>query len=170
MVQESLGREPFVWAKGSLCVHHRIPFDAKLLFRHFLPPYNLASLQQAPLVYDSKVAMQKYPVQDIYPAVFPAHAVLMPKEQGNLGQYTAELFAQTINKLKGKVTILFITHQLPKGLAVDEAILLGKETTTKNQVNTNGEEKVETWKNQKFGRNSQINGVWANPILADTPK
>jgi subfamily B ATP-binding cassette protein HlyB/CyaB len=29
--------------------------------------------------------------------------------------------------LKGKVTILFITHQIPKGLQVDEAILLGKE-------------------------------------------
>lgn len=28
--------------------------------------------------------------------------------------------------LKGKVTILFITHQLPKGLQVDEAVVLGK--------------------------------------------
>jgi ATP-binding cassette, subfamily B, bacterial HlyB/CyaB len=33
----------------------------------------------------------------------------------NLDQQTAEHFAQTVNKLKGKVTILFITHQLPKG-------------------------------------------------------
>ena len=62
----------------------------------------------------------------------------------NLDQHTAEQFAQTINKLKGKVTILFITHQLPKGLAVDEAILLGKETTTENQANLNNEEMVET--------------------------
>jgi len=31
-----------------------------------------------------------------------------------------------VNKLKGKVTILFITHQLPKGLNVDEAVMLGK--------------------------------------------
>ena len=65
----------------------------------------------------------------------------------NLDQHTAELFAQTINKLKGKVTILFITHQLPKGLAVDEAILLGKDaadTATEDQVNANSEEKVET--------------------------
>ena len=68
----------------------------------------------------------------------------MPKEQGNLGQYTAEQFAKAINKLKGKVNTLFITHQLPKGLAVDEAILLGKETTTENQVNANSEGKVET--------------------------
>jgi subfamily B ATP-binding cassette protein HlyB/CyaB len=32
---------------------------------------------------------------------------------------TAEHFAQTINALKGKVTMLFITHGLPKGLQVD---------------------------------------------------
>jgi len=38
----------------------------------------------------------------------------------NLDQQTAELFAQTINRLKGKVTMLFITHQVPKGLQVDE--------------------------------------------------
>lgn len=45
----------------------------------------------------------------------------------NLDQQTAEHFAQTVNKLKGKVTILFITHQFPKGLNVDEAVILGKE-------------------------------------------
>jgi len=45
----------------------------------------------------------------------------------NLDQQTAEHFAQTVNKLKGKVTILFITHQLPKGLQVDEAVILGKD-------------------------------------------
>ncbi|MGB7815959.1 MAG: ATP-binding cassette domain-containing protein [Methylotenera sp.] len=44
----------------------------------------------------------------------------------NLDQQTTEQFAQTVNKLKGKVTILFITHQLPKGLQVDEAVILGK--------------------------------------------
>ena len=45
----------------------------------------------------------------------------------NLDQQTAEYFAQTVNKLKGKVTIIFITHQLPKGLQVDEAVILGKD-------------------------------------------
>jgi subfamily B ATP-binding cassette protein HlyB/CyaB len=61
----------------------------------------------------------------------------------NLDQHTAEQFAQTINQLKGKVTILFITHQIPKGLMVDEAILLGKETTTGNQASANSEEKAD---------------------------
>ena len=62
----------------------------------------------------------------------------------NLDQHTAEQFAQTVNRLKGKVTILFITHQLPKGLHVDEAILLGKETADKNATKNNNEEKVDT--------------------------
>ncbi len=38
----------------------------------------------------------------------------------NLNQHTAEHFARTINKLKGRVTILFITHHVPRGLQVDE--------------------------------------------------
>lgn len=38
---------------------------------------------------------------------------------------TAEQFAQTINALKGKVTMLFITHGLPKGLKVDAVFRLG---------------------------------------------
>lgn len=42
----------------------------------------------------------------------------------NIDPQTAESFAQTINKLKGKVTIIFITHQLPRGLQVDEVIKL----------------------------------------------
>ena len=32
---------------------------------------------------------------------------------------TAEAFAKTINGLRGKVTMLFITHGLPRGLKVD---------------------------------------------------
>jgi subfamily B ATP-binding cassette protein HlyB/CyaB len=44
----------------------------------------------------------------------------------NLDQQTAEHFARTINTLKGKVTMIFITHQIPKGLQVDEVIALGE--------------------------------------------
>jgi len=40
---------------------------------------------------------------------------------------TAEHFAQTINSLRGKVTMLFITHGLPKGLHVDAVYRLGAE-------------------------------------------
>ena len=62
----------------------------------------------------------------------------------NLDQQTAEHFAQTVNKLKGKVTILFITHQLPKGLLVDEAVVLGKtEVIQANNHNTTVVNKAE---------------------------
>jgi len=40
---------------------------------------------------------------------------------------TAEQFARTINALKGKVTMLFITHGLPKGLQVDAVFRLGTQ-------------------------------------------
>lgn len=40
---------------------------------------------------------------------------------------TAEHFAQTINALKGKVTMLFITHGLPRGLKVDGVFRLGPQ-------------------------------------------
>jgi subfamily B ATP-binding cassette protein HlyB/CyaB len=42
-----------------------------------------------------------------------------------LDQQTTELFVQTINRLKGKVMMLFITHQVPKGLQVDEIVNMG---------------------------------------------
>ena len=44
----------------------------------------------------------------------------------NLDQQTAEHFAQTINTLNGKVTMRFITHQVPKGLRVDEVFEFGE--------------------------------------------
>jgi subfamily B ATP-binding cassette protein HlyB/CyaB len=43
----------------------------------------------------------------------------------SLDSQTSEHFAQTINQLKGKVSILFITHALPKALKVDEVVRLG---------------------------------------------
>lgn len=43
----------------------------------------------------------------------------------SLDQQTAEHFAQTINQLKGRVTMLFITHALPKNLAVDGITRIG---------------------------------------------
>jgi subfamily B ATP-binding cassette protein HlyB/CyaB len=42
-----------------------------------------------------------------------------------LDQHTAEHFAKTVNSLKGKVTMIFITHQIPKGLQVDEVLSFG---------------------------------------------
>jgi subfamily B ATP-binding cassette protein HlyB/CyaB len=43
-----------------------------------------------------------------------------------------------VNRLKGKVTMLFIAHQLPKGLQTDGAITLGERVKRMNVV---GEER-----------------------------
>ena len=51
--------------------------------------------------------------------------LIFDEATSNLDHQTAEQFAATINKLKGKVGMLFITHQLPKGLQVDQTIRLG---------------------------------------------
>jgi len=56
----------------------------------------------------------------------------------NLDQQTAERFSLTVNRLKGHVTIVFIAHQLPKGLAVDEVITLGAEKATQIRVVDDG--------------------------------
>jgi len=52
--------------------------------------------------------------------------LIFDEATANLDAHTAEHFAKTINKLKGQVTMLFIAHQLPKGLQVDEVVTLGQ--------------------------------------------
>ncbi len=56
----------------------------------------------------------------------------------NLDQHTAEHFARTINKLKGQVTMIFITHQIPRGLQVDEVIELGTNATRQMEIVEDG--------------------------------
>jgi subfamily B ATP-binding cassette protein HlyB/CyaB len=38
---------------------------------------------------------------------------------------TAEAFARTINQLKGKVTMIFVSHMLPRSLHIDEIFVIG---------------------------------------------
>ena len=73
-----------------------------------------------------KINLSPFPPSPFPPLVFD-------EATSNLDQPTSEAFAKTINKLKGKVTILFITHQLPKGLKVDDAVILGKQQEQKMQ-------------------------------------
>ena len=46
----------------------------------------------------------------------------------NLDPATAERFASTVNTLKGKVSIIFITHRIPKSLNAERSIILGNQT------------------------------------------
>jgi ATP-binding cassette, subfamily B, bacterial HlyB/CyaB len=48
--------------------------------------------------------------------------LIFDEATSNLDVATAEHFCTTINQLKGRVTMLFITHALPKTLHVDEIV------------------------------------------------
>jgi subfamily B ATP-binding cassette protein HlyB/CyaB len=51
--------------------------------------------------------------------------LIFDEATSSLDAATAEQFAKTVNRFKGKVTMFFIAHQLPKGLQVDRVITLG---------------------------------------------
>jgi subfamily B ATP-binding cassette protein HlyB/CyaB len=51
--------------------------------------------------------------------------LIFDEATSSLDEATAESFAKTVNQLRGKVSMLFIAHQLPKGLRVDEVVRLG---------------------------------------------
>jgi subfamily B ATP-binding cassette protein HlyB/CyaB len=51
--------------------------------------------------------------------------LIFDEATSSLDLATAEHFCATINLLKGKVTMLFITHALPKNLQVDEIVQIG---------------------------------------------
>jgi subfamily B ATP-binding cassette protein HlyB/CyaB len=51
--------------------------------------------------------------------------LIFDEATSSLDSATAEHFAATINQLRDKVTMLFITHALPKGLQVDEIVRIG---------------------------------------------
>ena len=51
--------------------------------------------------------------------------LIFDEATSSLDVATAEHFCATINQLRGKVTMLFITHALPKNLQVDEIVQIG---------------------------------------------
>ena len=63
--------------------------------------------------------------------------LIFDEATSNLDNQTAEQLAQTINKLKGAATIVFIAHAVPRGLAVDEALRFGPRPPAppENQAN-----------------------------------
>jgi subfamily B ATP-binding cassette protein HlyB/CyaB len=55
--------------------------------------------------------------------------LIFDEATSSLDQQTAEHFASTINQLKGRVTMLFITHALPQNLMVDDEVKIGQQET-----------------------------------------
>jgi subfamily B ATP-binding cassette protein HlyB/CyaB len=60
--------------------------------------------------------------------------LIFDEATSSLDQHTSEQFARTVNRLKGKVTMVFIAHQLPKGLSVDSVFTLGPHETSMQVV------------------------------------
>ncbi|MGA7750343.1 MAG: peptidase domain-containing ABC transporter [Gallionella sp.] len=54
--------------------------------------------------------------------------LIFDEATSSLDASTAEHFAATVNQLKGKVTMMFITHAMPKNLLVDEIVRIGSGT------------------------------------------
>lgn len=67
--------------------------------------------------------------------------LIFDEATSNLDQQTAEHFAATVNQLKGKVSMIFITHQLPKGLQVDDVFRFGQQQSQPQMMGVVGEEK-----------------------------
>jgi ATP-binding cassette, subfamily B, bacterial HlyB/CyaB len=68
--------EPFLWALGSLCQLHKIPFDAKLLLQQITPPYNIAGLLNAGQQLGLKIQTQAAAVRELAELPLPCIAVV----------------------------------------------------------------------------------------------
>ena len=75
----------------------------------------------------------------------------------NLDSQTVEHFAKTINKFKGKVTMIFNTHQIPRGLQVDEAFSFGGDSQHTRGMEVVVEERDE-WREEWFGGRTEGEG------------
>jgi len=79
--------------------------------------------------------------------------LIFDEATSSLDPAAAEQFARTVNQFRGRVTMLFVTHQLPRGLQVDSVVTLGQWGTRMGVV---GEERKdgETEALQDSGRRS----------------
>ncbi len=53
------------------------------------------------------------------------HILVFDEATSALDAQTAEQFARTVNALRGRVSMLFITHRVPAGLQVDQVVRIG---------------------------------------------
>jgi subfamily B ATP-binding cassette protein HlyB/CyaB len=60
--------------------------------------------------------------------------LLFDEATSGLDTPTAEAFARTVNSLKGHATVLFIAHQMPRGLHLDSIVRLGPEPAVLSNV------------------------------------
>jgi ATP-binding cassette, subfamily B, bacterial HlyB/CyaB len=56
--------------------------------------------------------------------------LIFDEATSSLDLATAESIARTVNQLKGRATMVFITHALPRALQVDQIVRIGDKATT----------------------------------------
>jgi len=62
--------------------------------------------------------------------------LIFDEATSSLDAAAAEQFARTVNRLRGRVTIIFITHHVPKGLEADCHITLGATEPRQPELRT----------------------------------
>jgi subfamily B ATP-binding cassette protein HlyB/CyaB len=60
--------------------------------------------------------------------------LIFDEATSSLDPAAAEQFARTVNRFRGRVTMIFIAHHLPSGLLVDRVVTLGAEEARLNVV------------------------------------
>jgi ATP-binding cassette, subfamily B, bacterial HlyB/CyaB len=75
-LDHTVDRTGFVWALGSLCQLHKIPFDANLLLQQITPPYNIAGLLNAGQQLGLKIKAQSTAVTDLTSLPLPSIALM----------------------------------------------------------------------------------------------
>jgi len=60
--------------------------------------------------------------------------LIFDESTSNLDKQTAEQFVATANQFRGKISMIFITHDLPKNLQVDEVVRIGENQASVLEV------------------------------------
>ncbi|HEX9802052.1 MAG TPA: peptidase domain-containing ABC transporter [Gammaproteobacteria bacterium] len=83
--EKPIAREDFLWAVGSLCQVHRIPFEPQLLQHHYPPPHTLTSLIDALQKVGLELRYAKLSAGGIPTFQLPCLAILKPDEDAGEG-------------------------------------------------------------------------------------
>ena len=60
--------------------------------------------------------------------------LIFDEATSSLDQQTTERFTQTVNRLKGMASVLFIAHNLPRWLSLDELFTLTPDKPTQMRL------------------------------------
>ena len=74
----NLERSDLIWALGSLCAIHRIPFDVQLLLRQFTPPYTTDTLIHAARELGFKIKLTRNTPENLIDVTTPCLAMMKP--------------------------------------------------------------------------------------------